>query len=248
MKKIVTVALFFVLLISACQAAAPTAVPTTEPTAAPTTPPTPTSAPALFVDDFSGAQLNWGQFGVSTQLPTLADGVIHFPLNIVNKATAAATGNKFPEDVIVTSDVTISNDAGSHVIGIACRYDPTLNGKAYLFYIAKFSGKTDRVAGISVYDPTGQQTGSLTEQPVTGDLATATTFRLQAECIGSRLILAINGQNLAIANDSSLPGRDAGLFAFGDGAGGEVQFDNFTVQAATADQSEAARLPVPKTP
>lgn len=246
MKKLVTVALLIVLFTSACQTAA---TPTTAPTSVvPTAPPTPTIVPALFADDFSGAQLNWEQFGVSTQLPTLADGTVHFPLNIANKATAAATGNEFPEDVIVAGDVTISSDAGSHIFGIACRYDPSLNGKAYLFYIAKYSETIDRVAGISVYDPTGQQTGKLDEQPVTGDLATATTFHLQAECIGSRLVLAINGQNLVIANDSTLPGRDAGLFAVGDGAGGEVQFDNFEVRAATADQSAAARLPTPKTP
>ena len=232
-----------VLVASACQAAAPKA------TATPTTPPTPTTIPALFSDDFSGEQLNWKSFPMVAGQPKVADGTAHFTLSAAGLAVAAAAGATLPQDVVVESDVTIANDAGTQVFGVACRLEQTFNGKGYLFYVGKFDAAADRVAGISIYDPTSETGTNLVEQTLDGDLLTVKDLHLQAQCIGTKLFLLINGQNIVGIDDSTLStGADAGMFAYGNGYNAEILFDNFVVRAPTADQSAAARLPTLKAP
>jgi hypothetical protein len=249
MKKLLTVAILIVLIASACQAAAPKATATPAPTATPSVPPTPTPLPALFSDDFSGEKLNWSSFPMVARQPDLVDGAAHFILSAAGLAVAASTGATLPQDVVIESDVTIANDTGTNVFGIACRLEQTFNGKAYLFYVGRFNAAADRVAGINIYDPTSSTATNLAEQPLTGDLLTANEMHLQAQCIGTKLFLLINGQNIVGIDDSTLTeGVDAGMFAYGNGYNAEILFDNFIVRAPTADQSAAARLPTLKAP
>lgn len=232
MKKLTILAVSLIFLLSACQSIqTPTAEPTPE--------------TALFFDDFSGDTLAWSAFGEGTQLPALSEGAAHFPLTTAGMTIAAATGGQYPADVIVQSDVTISEDASMHAWGVFCRYDAPSN-KAYMFYVAKFSEETGRMAALSVYDPDSGQTSTLFEQFLTDELAETNRLHIEVSCIGPRLSLSLNDQNIAVYYDTQLSGTDAGMFAFGDGGSGEVQFDNFAVMPVSADQSAGARLPTAK--
>jgi hypothetical protein len=131
-------------------------------------------------------------------------------------------------DVRIEVDATKSAGPDGNAFGVICRYNDQNN-----FY--KFLVTSDGFAGISKLTNGNVTVISSSDgkmQPVNNINKGAASNHIRADCIGSTLTLYVNGNQVAMASDSSLSGGDTGLFAQTYDTGGvDILFHDFNVYA-----------------
>jgi hypothetical protein len=180
------------------------------------------SGSILFADDFSSASSGWDRLQT-------AEGVMDYDAGGYRILVNALETNFWSTPRKPYSDVRVEVDAGKlggpeeNRVGLICRY----TGADYYFFMITHDG----YFGIGMF--AGGQTGLLGQSEMQYNPAIHTGVNinhLRADCVGDRLTLYVNGQQLASVQDGNLQHGEVGLLAgtFGQ-PGVDMIFDNFVV-------------------
>lgn len=249
MKKITLIVVVLALVTLACglQRVTPTPVPpNTQPPAATDMPVLPTQAPAatdlpilpttpslpslppqgdgiLYQDDFSTSNSNWQLQNDADFLRELRDGAL--VLGIVPTMTDAWTSlnTETPGDVQIDVDVTKLSGPDKSDFGVMCGLQDRNN------FFALTAGPNGLVEIFKYVDGTHTEVMSLDYHPA---VLPSGTNHISAVCQGSTLRLAVNGQEVATATDTSLKPGGSGLI-IGTFEEGNVNyaFDNLVIRS-----------------
>jgi len=178
----------------------------------------------LFQDGFSDPSSGWDRVEGPEGLTDYENGRYRILINATNADYWSNPGLYF-EDVRI--DVEAGKNAGpdDNDYGVLCRYQDAEN-----FYFLIIS--SDSYYGIGIVQ-NGQQ--KLLEPPqmyhseaiLPGNAAN----HIEAVCEGSRLALAVNGELIAEASDSTFSNGDIGLIVGSfDEPGVDIWFDNLSVK------------------
>jgi len=206
----------------------PFAPPTRPSLPPPTRPPEPLPQPGevLFADDFSNPASGWQSEDFGTGSVGYRDGryavvAAQQGTAIVGRANRELTSVVIEVDTIQVS-APVNNNNG---YGIICRLQA--NGDGYLL----------RISGDGLYSISRVLNGEF--QALVDWTRSAVinqgnnTNRIRAVCDGRRLVLFVNGERLATAEDSTFAAGDIGFTATTfEAEATEVQFDNLVVFAA----------------
>jgi hypothetical protein len=128
-------------------------------------------------------------------------------------------------DVVIEVDATKVAGPDDNDLGVICRYQDIEN---FYFMIVSSDG----------YYGVGKVVGGLQEligeeQMLPHDSIKQgnVTNRIKADCVGSHLVLHVNGTKLLDVEDTTFSSGDVGLMAgtFGE-SGTDIHFDNFVVK------------------
>jgi hypothetical protein len=178
----------------------------------------------LFQDRFTNATSGWGELASEAGTAGYSDGTYHIVASQPNVNLWSHPGLDF---ATVRVEVAVFPAAGplENRMGLICRLVDDKN-----FYFFVISG--DGYYGIGkMKDGQGSiltRDGNMlpSEFIQTGNVPN----RVRGDCIGSFLILYVNDQLVASAEDSDFTGGDVGVIAGSfSQPGADVYFDNFTV-------------------
>ncbi|MEI7987566.1 MAG: serine protease [Chloroflexota bacterium] len=182
----------------------------------------PETGQTLFSDDFSNPDSGWDNINGQTGATHYANG--QYNVSVVPPRTLVwGTPKKNFEDVIIQVNAKPLSYNGDEDFGIICRYQDSDN-----FYALEVSAdgyysiwKAENGERIILIDWQASY-----DIPQNGD-----EIVLAAACVGNQLGLAVNGQLIAEAQDTSFTGGDVGLIAgTWDTGGFNVGFDNYLVK------------------
>jgi hypothetical protein len=178
----------------------------------------------LFQDDFSDTSSGWDRVNVSEGVTDYVDDKYRIFVNTTSTDVWANPGLNFT-DVIVEVDATKVAGPDDNDFGLICRYEDVDN-----FY--QFIVSSDGFYGIAkVVDGTQELIGETDLLPSDAIKTGNVTNRIQAQCIGRKLTLSVNGEQIASFDDAAFTSGDVGLFAGTFSvAGTDVHFDNFVVK------------------
>lgn len=210
--------------------AEPSPADTTEPLPTDTTDPTTggispmPGGEVLFFDDFSDPDSGWDQFSDEEGITDYSNGAY---LIGVYTDTYFYWANPYQTfgDVVVKVDTEKVLGEDDMQYGIICRHLDVDNFYALIISGDGYAAIRKRYQGSDL-----NYIAEWVEVPAinTGNAANS----LQAECVGNRLSLFVNGELAVEVYDSDIFSGDTGLMAGTfDQAETEVYFDNFTVQA-----------------
>lgn len=185
--------------------------------------PTP-SSPILFQDDFSSTSSGWDRATYDGGETDYQNGAYHIFVDGEYASVWANPGLHFT-DVSVETDAVMIGGVEDNEFGVICRYVDENN-----FYAGSISSD-GYYAIVSIKDGEFGYVG--TESMMPSDLINlgATVNRIRLDCVGSRLTLYVNGNELLSASDSSFSSGDVGLYAGTFATPGiDISFDNFLVQ------------------
>lgn len=177
----------------------------------------------LFQDDFSDTSSGWDQISTDDGSTDYENGYYRIFVSTDSMDIWANPGLNFT-DVVVEVDATKAGGSDDNDFGVICRYQ---NIENFYFFITSSDGYF--VIG-KVVD--GEQLLIEAEQMNPSDAINqgASTNHIQADCIGSRLVLHVNGTEIAKVQDVTFSNGDVGLIAGTfDHAGTDIHFDNFMV-------------------
>jgi hypothetical protein len=174
-------------------------------------------------DDFSNSNNGWNTWNEDGSVVDYNSGGLRFyinPLNFDYWSTFPLNLKDVQVDV-VASRVTGPDD--NHY-GIICRYKNRdnyysllISSDGYYGIVKVKDGNYSLLTGEDMQFSEAIQQGESTNY-------------LRAECIGQNLILYVNGQKIAVANDTDLASGRVGLIAGTYGVEGvDILFDNFAV-------------------
>mgnify|MGYP000870067180 CR=1 FL=1 len=177
--------------------------------------------PLLFADDFSDPQSGWSVWVGEDAFAAYLDG----GLRLFNKRAGydiwSLTG-RMDGDVIISAAATVMGGPLDNRLGLICRYQDPENYYAFLISSDGYAGILRLQAGqLSILSaPTLEYTPLIETGWVTN--------RIQADCVGERLTLWVNGQVVAEAHDASFSVGDVGVWVGSAQQGGvDVLFDDF---------------------
>lgn len=130
-------------------------------------------------------------------------------------------------DVIVEVDAAVESGSQLNDIGIICRYTDADN-----FYFLTIS--SDGYYGVSKFFNGEESLVGATEQSqnTSAIKSGSESNHIQASCIGSEMVLTVNGTELTRVQDTDITAGDVGLLAGTYDEGDlSVMFDNFKVTA-----------------
>jgi len=183
----------------------------------------PESSGTLFDDDFSDTSSGWDSVRTAEGMTDYDGGAYRI---VVERDTFDYWGNPGLSfgDVRVEVDATKGGGPNDNDFGVQCRYQDTDN--FYAFYIS-----SDGLYGIAkIVGGEYQLLGADDLLPSDSIRQGESTNHIRADCIGSRLTLYANGDQLHSAADDTFATGDVGLIAgtFED-PGADISFDNFVV-------------------
>jgi len=186
-------------------------------------PPPPPPPDALFQDDFSDPGSGWeeGDYeggGVGYK------GGVYFVTSIGDGATMWGVANQSFDNLIIEVDATqVSGPANdNNDYGVACREQG--NGDGYYLLISGDGGYAILKAKGDDFEPLVDWTPS--DAVRQGNA----TNHIRAICDGSHLVLFVNGQRLATAEDNTFTSGDIALTATSyEDEPTEIHFDNLVV-------------------
>lgn len=186
--------------------------------------PTPeTSDNVLFQDDFSNTSSGWDRVDTNEGKTDYENGVYRIYVNTSGTDVWANPGLSFTEARV---EVEASKVGGpdDNDFGVICRYKDTEH-----FYFAIIS--SDGYYGIGKVSG-GEQIliGSESMETSSAINQGNSTNRLRMDCVGDRISLYVNGNQVNSVQDNELVSGDVGLIAgtFSE-AGTDIHFDNFKV-------------------
>jgi len=177
----------------------------------------------LFQDDFSDTTSGWDQVTESDGTTDYENGYYRMVVNTTDMDVWANPGLNFT-DVVVEVDAAKAGGPDDNDFGVICRYQDVEN---FYFFIISSDGyyAVGKVIG-------GEQELIEADQMYPSEAINqgAVTNHIKADCIGSHLVLNVNGTLLTDVEDSTLTHGDVGLIAGTfDEAGTDIHFDNFSV-------------------
>ena len=182
-----------------------------------------TTVGVLFQDDFSEKGSGWDRMVSEIGTTNYDDETYHIIVNEPLIDLFATPGHSF-DDVIV--EVTAARRSGpvNNSYGVICRYQDEEN-----FYTALIT--SDGYAGIfEVRDGKYDLIGHAEMIPVAAILGGNGANLIHFECVGSSLLLVVNGSPVDAQTDKSYESGDIGLIAGTfDEPGVHIAFDNLTV-------------------
>lgn len=183
----------------------------------------PLAAPGevLYQDDFSDTSRPWpvGDFpgGVSAYV----EGEYQVELFVPQIQFLAVSGQKY-RDVQVEVEIRQARGGRENLIGLVCRYR---DGWNYYFFVISADG----YFGLGKVREGQAHLLGQSQMSYSRDLHPQQNH-LALLCLASTLIGRINGQTVALAEDSDFPRGDVGLLVGARQEGGvQVYFDNFRV-------------------
>jgi hypothetical protein len=189
------------------------------------------AANILFQDDFSNTFSGWDSLTDENGVTEYKDGAYHIQVNSIGKKGNGmdmwANPAKNFKDVRVEVDVTQKDGPDDNDMGVICRYsdaNDTYNFYYFLISSDGYAGIAKMVDGASsILSDDGKLTGS-------DAIKLKASNHIRADCIGDKLTLYVNGQQVASVSDSSFTSGDVGLIAGTfKTPGTDVLFDNFIV-------------------
>jgi hypothetical protein len=187
---------------------------------------TPPASKVLFEDDFSSPLSNWGAGEDAEATLAIEDGAFRLYVSIPQNLFWSTPGEDFT-DVRIEVDTKKTTGPDAAEYGVICRYNEDAGG-SYNFYYLVIAGDT-YAAIIKVIN--GEQV-EISARDVQFDAIRGgnASNHITAECVGNRLSLSANGEELFTETDDSLASGDVGLIAITYEEGGiDIQFDNFVV-------------------
>jgi hypothetical protein len=181
------------------------------------------SGGTLFDDDFSDSSSGWDSVRTDLGMTDYDAGTYRIVVNEVTSDYWANPGKSFT-DVRVEVDATKNGGPDDNDLGVQCRYQDTEN--FYAFYISSdgFYAIAKVVGG--EYQLLGTEEMLPSDSIRQGDA----TNHIRADCIGSRLTLYANGDQIHSTSDDSFATGDVGLIAGSfETPGADIRFDNFAV-------------------
>jgi hypothetical protein len=181
------------------------------------------SGQPLYHDDFSSSASGWTQAVSANGTLGYADGTYRMLVQSPGYDLWALSRQAY-SDVHIEVDTIWLAGPMSNRFGLICRFQDIDN--FYDFFISS--------DGYYAIGKIKNGTASLLGQEMmlysTAILQDGDPNHLRFDCVGKTLRGYVNGQEIAIANDSDFSGGDAGLItgAFNE-SGVEVSFDNFVV-------------------
>jgi hypothetical protein len=201
---------FFACLLSACQASSIFNLAAR-------------SGEKLFWDDFSDTSGNWPQASAPDGNLGIVNGAYRIQVFSPNYEVLAAPGHTF-RDVQVEADAIRLAGPVQNLFGLACR---SINSNNYYFFAISSDGyyALGKVNDGKI-DLLGQEMMAYNASIIQGDGPN----HLRLDCIGKSLRGIVNGQFIAISDDTDFPSGDAGLVAGAlDQPGVDIAFDHFIV-------------------
>jgi hypothetical protein len=177
----------------------------------------------LFWDDFTDTSGSWPVYSSSEGEYAYANGAYHITVNTAFYQLWALSGQAY-KDVQVEADATRLAGPDINLYGLICRATSEVN---YYFFVISSDGyyavgksNNDEVALL------GQEMMAYNA----GIAGGGGVNHLRFDCIGNTLTGYINGQMVALTQDSEFRNGDAGLIVGSFDVGGvEISFDNFVV-------------------
>ncbi len=185
-----------------------------------------TSGKVLFQDDFSNPNSGWDHH--SDEKGTTDYYHEAYKIQITNQSQYYLWANPNKDvgkDVIIDVDAALESGSIMNDIGVICRYKDADN-----FYFLTIG--SDGYYGVSKYTGGKESLVGMTTMSQNTDVIKGgnTSNHIQVKCIGTQLILTVNGTELANVQDSDIASGTTGLIAGTYDEGNiSVLFDNFVV-------------------
>jgi hypothetical protein len=177
----------------------------------------------LYWDDFTDTSGGWPVYTSSESAFAYGDGAYRISVTSPAFQTWALSGHAY-RDVQVEADATRLAGPQANLYGLVCR---SLEEANFYFFIISSDGYY-AIGKVSNGEASllGQEMMAYSAAIALGEAVN----HLRFDCIGSTLTGYINGQMVAVTDDSAFRSGDAGLIAgtFDEG-GVEISFDNFVV-------------------
>jgi hypothetical protein len=227
MKKIWFVALFGVLIVASLACNATSKLPSIDLSTS-----TPEANKIVFQDDFSDTSTGWPS-------STDADGIVDYDSGSyrIRVDTIGADkkgidiwahpGQDIKGDVRVEVDATKIGGPDSNDMGVICRYSKK-NDKYNFYYFLITSDGYVAIAKMKDSHPTFISGEQMEESSA---IKKTQTNHIRGDCIGKKMTLYVNDEQVATATDSDFTGGDVGLIAGTFGTTGvDIHFDDFVVR------------------
>lgn len=178
----------------------------------------------LFQDDFSDSSSGWDQVNSEEGITDYENGVYRIWVNAAETDIWANPGLDFT-NTVVEVDATKVGGPDDNDFGVVCRYQDVNNFYFFVissdgyYAIGKFMGGEYKLIGTEQMLPDEAiHQGNASNQ-------------IKADCVGSHLVLHVNGSKLTDVEDTAFASGDVGLIAgsFGE-IGVDIHFDNFVVK------------------
>ncbi len=179
--------------------------------------------PVLFADDFSDPHSGWSVWTNEDSFAAYLDG----GLRLFGKRPQYdywSLAGRQDEAVILTVEATVLGGPLDNRFGLICRYQDAGNYYAFLISSDGYAGILRFLNGqLSLLSAPTLEYTPLIEPGLTMN-------RIQADCVGERLTLWVNGQVVTEAHDDSFSIGDVGVWVGSGVEGGvDVLFDDFLV-------------------
>ena len=182
------------------------------------------AADVLFQDDFSDSSSGWDSYSDSDGVTDYADDVYRILVNETSTDYWANPGLDFT-DTVIEVDATKVGGPDDNDLGLICRYQDVDN-----FYFFIISSDGYYTIG-KVVDGTQELIGGDNMEYSDTIKQGNATNHIQADCVGTHLVLHVNGEKLSDVTDSTYTSGDVGLMAGTfDAPGTDIHFDDFVVK------------------
>ena len=183
----------------------------------------PESGGTLFEDDFSDTSSGWDSVRADEGMTDYDAGRYRIVVDEVTSDYWANPGLSFG-DVRVEVDATKKGGPDNNDFGVQCRYQDTENFYAFFISSDGYYGIAKIVGG--EYQLLGNDSMLESDSIRQG----AVNNHIRADCIGSRLTLYVNGEQVHAVDDDSYATGDVGLMAGTfEEPGADISFDNLVV-------------------
>jgi hypothetical protein len=181
------------------------------------------SGQALYHDDFSDPTDGWPEASDAIGSLGYSQGAYRVVVNSAGYDLWAVSRQSYG-DVQVEVDTARLAGTSDNRFGLICRYQDVEN--FYVFIISSDGYYATAIIRDGTSSLLGQEMMAYNAAIIHGDGPNHIRF----DCIGNALTGYVNGQRVAVANDSTFTTGDAGLLAGAFDEGGvEISFDNFMV-------------------
>ncbi|MBU0511168.1 MAG: hypothetical protein KKD28_04475 [Chloroflexi bacterium] len=182
------------------------------------------AADVLFQDDFSDPSSGWDSYSGSEGSTDYSNGVYRIYVNETSNDYWANPGLDFT-DTVIEVDATKVGGPDDNDLGLICRYQDLDN---FYFFIISSDGY---YAIGKVVDGSQELIG--VDNMEYSDVVKQgnATNHIRADCVGTHLVMQVNGKKLSDVTDSAYTSGDVGLMAGTfDESGTDIHFDNFVVK------------------
>jgi len=192
---------------------------------------TPTPSSVLYKDDFTDTSTGWPSISDTDGITDYDAGAYRIRVDTIGSGGQGMDmwshpGQDLRGDVRVEVDATKIGGPDNNDMGVLCRYTKT--DGAFNFYY--FMITSDGYIGIAKMKNSNSELISAKEMTESSAIKKTSTNHIRADCIGNKLTLYVNDEQVASATDSDFTGGDIGVIAGTfDTPGTDIHFTHFIV-------------------